>query len=184
LRSAQAHHLPLQVFCTEGRPIMEGRRMARQLAEAGIPVTFGVDAAVSAFAAQASLVLIGADSIACDGVVNKVGTAGVALAAQAAGVPCYVVAGRRKWLPSPLNASAVGEPKPAEEVWPDPPAGVRLWNAYFESTPLDLFSGFIAEQGVLAPRELVMALSRMPLAPALHHWRGTSAPELPMDGRQ
>jgi translation initiation factor 2B subunit (eIF-2B alpha/beta/delta family) len=184
LRSAQAHHLPMQVFCTEGRPIMEGRRMAQRLAEAGIAVTFGIDAAVSAFAAQASLVLIGADGIACDGVVNKVGTTGVALAAQAAGVPCYVVAGRQKWLPAALSASAVGEPKPAEEVWPDPPAGVRLWNTYFECTPLDLFSGFIAEQGVLAPRELVMALSSMLLAPALHHWRDTAAPEGSMDVRQ
>jgi ribose 1,5-bisphosphate isomerase len=184
LQAAQARHLPLQVFCTEGRPIMEGRRMAQQLAAAGIPVTFGIDAAVSAFAAQADLVLIGADGIACDGVVNKIGTTGVALAARTSGVPCYVLAGRQKWFPLALSASTVGEPKPPDEVWPDPPAGVRLWNAYFECTPLDLFRGFIGEQGVLAPQELVIELSRMPIAAAFRHWVDTSTPEPPLDGGQ
>jgi ribose 1,5-bisphosphate isomerase len=169
LLAAHARHLPLQIFCTEGRPIMEGRRLAQQLADAGIPVTFGIDAAISAFAAQASLALIGADSVACDGIINKVGTTGVALAARAASVPCYALAGRQKWLPLTLTAMAGSEPKPREEVWPDPPAGVNVWNTYFERTPLDLFSGFIGEQGVLAPQELVIELSRIPVAAALRH---------------
>jgi translation initiation factor 2B subunit (eIF-2B alpha/beta/delta family) len=184
LRAAHLRHLPLQVFCTEGRPILEGRRMAQQLAEVGIPVTFGIDAAVSAFAAQASLVLIGADSVACDGIVNKIGSTGVVLAARAARVPCYALAGRQKWLPLATTAMAVSELKPLDEVWPDPPIGVRVWNAYFECTPLHLFSGFISEQGVLAPQEIVVELSRIPLAAALRPSTDTPTPELQMDERQ
>jgi translation initiation factor eIF-2B subunit delta len=169
LRAAKARHLPLQVFCTEGRPMLEGRHMAQQLAEAGIPVTFGIDAALPAFVARASGVLIGADSISSDGVINKVGTSVVALAARAAGVPCHVLASRQKWLPFVPAAVAVGEQRPAREVWSDPPAGVNVWNAYFERTPLHLFSGFFHERGLLAPGELAMELSGIPIAPAFRH---------------
>jgi translation initiation factor eIF-2B subunit delta len=167
LQEARGRHLPLQVFCTEGRPMLEGRHMAQQLAAAGITVTFGIDAALPAFVARASLVLIGADSISRDGVINKIGTSSVALAARAAGVPCYVLASRQKWLPFVPMEVGVSEQKPAQEVWSDPPVGVSVWNAYFERTPLDLFSGFFHEGGLLAPGELAMELSGIPVAPAL-----------------
>ena len=147
--------------------MLEGRRLAQKLAHAGISVQFGIDAAVSRFAPQASLALIGADSITRDGVVNKIGTTGVALVARAASVPCYVVCGRQKWLPS---AAAVADPaqlKPSEEVWADPPTEVNVWNAYFECTPLELFTGIIAEEGVLTPEEVTRRLAVMPVAMAL-----------------
>jgi len=167
LLEARARRIPFSVLCTEGRPMLEGQRLAQRLAEAGVPVRFGVDAAVVSFASQASLAFIGADSITHDGVVNKLGTRGVAHAARAAGVPCYVLCGREKWWPLAAGSLDPSHLQPTEEVWVAPPAGVEVWNAYFESIPLDLFRGVIAEGGVLEAREVREALTAIPVAASL-----------------
>jgi translation initiation factor eIF-2B subunit delta len=168
LREAQAQQRLSKVFCTESRPMQEGQRLARQLAAAGIAVQFGVDAAMATFAPQATIALVGADSITAQGVVNKLGTTGLTLLTRHVGIPCYVIADRHKWFPAAATAPAFAEVKPAAEVWPEPPAGVAIWNAYFESTPLELFSGIVGEEGLLAPDDLRQRLIDMPMARA---WR-------------
>jgi ribose 1,5-bisphosphate isomerase len=156
-----------KVFCTESRPMQEGRRLAQALAGVGIAVEFGVDAAIARFAPQAQVVLVGADSLTVKGVINKLGTSGLALAARQAGIPCYVIADRQKWIPAAATTSEFGHPRPVEEVWVDPPEGVSIWNAYFECTPMGLFSGIIGEDGLLTPANLMQRLIDMPVAQAL-----------------
>ena len=173
LLEAWARDASLRVFCTEARPMLEGRHLAQRLADAGMPVQFGIDAAIATFASQVSLVLMGADSITRDGVVNKLGTTVTALAAHAAGVPCYVICGRQKWLPGAAPAPDFRQLKPPEEVWPDPPPRVRVWNGYFERTPIERFSGIIGETGLLVPRDLMPQLASMPVAQA---WHGATEP--------
>jgi hypothetical protein len=46
--------------------------------------------------------------------------------------------------------------------------GVTVWNAYFESTPLRMFSGVIGEDGLLTADELLPELQNLPIAEA---WR-------------
>ena len=70
------------VVCTESRPLYEGVSMARQLAEAGIGVEVIADAAAAVFVHGFYALLIGADAITSEGVLNKVGTLGMALAAR------------------------------------------------------------------------------------------------------
>jgi translation initiation factor 2B subunit (eIF-2B alpha/beta/delta family) len=167
-RAARARGISVTVLCTEGRPGLEGRELARQLAAAGIEVLFGIDAAISVFASQASLALVGADSLTYMGVVNKVGTTALARAAADAGAPCFVICGRQKCFPAAAPLPDFQPPRPRDEVWPDPPAGVKVWNAYFECTPFALFNGVIVETGILAPEALVRELSAMPVA---ERWR-------------
>ena len=88
------------VFCTESRPMLEGQRLTRELARAGIAVELGVDVAIATFTERADIALVGADSITAGGVINKLGTTGLALACRHAGIPCYVVADRHKWFPA------------------------------------------------------------------------------------
>jgi translation initiation factor 2B subunit (eIF-2B alpha/beta/delta family) len=171
LRAAQALGVRVTVFCTESRPILEGRRLAQQLADAGIKVSFGIDAALSTFAPQASLALVGADSITSVGVVNKVGTTTLALAAREAHIPCFVIGGRQKCFPAAAPLPDFHPPRPIDEVWPDPPAGISIWNAYFECTPLTLFNGIVMEAGVLAPEELMRELVNLPVAEVLRERR-------------
>jgi translation initiation factor eIF-2B subunit delta len=155
------------VFCTESRPMLEGQRLTRELARAGIAVEFGVDAAITTFTARAHMALVGADSITVQGVVNKLGTTGLTLACRHVGIPCYVVADRHKWFPAAATTPEFGQLKPEAEVWPARPSGVSIWNAYFESTPIELFSGIIGEDGLRAPEDVLRQLIDMPIAQAL-----------------
>jgi translation initiation factor 2B subunit (eIF-2B alpha/beta/delta family) len=168
LLEAHAQHCVSTVFCTESRPMMEGQGLARTLASAGLAVEFGVDAAASAFMQRASVVLVGADSLSDRGLVNKLGTTSLALLARDAGIPCYAIADRQKWLPAGVPPADPARREPGEEVWPAPPAGVTVWNAYFESTPLRMFSGVIGEDGLLTADELLPELQNLPIAEA---WR-------------
>jgi translation initiation factor eIF-2B subunit delta len=167
LLEAHARQRLAVVFCTESRPMLEGQRMTRELTQAGIAVEFGVDAAIATFTERAHMALVGADSIAVQGIVNKLGTTSLALACRHAGVPCYVVGDRHKWFPAAAATSEISQLKPEAEVWRDPPAGVSIRNAYFECTPIELFSGIIGEDGLREPEELWRQLIDMPIAQAL-----------------
>jgi translation initiation factor 2B subunit (eIF-2B alpha/beta/delta family) len=141
---------PLEVVCLEGRPRLEGRRLAMELAAQGVGVTVAADAAVAALVAGCDLVLVGADALGDGGLVNKIGTQAAALAARAFGTPCYAVLDSSKLLPVGVRLPLDDDRAP-EELWADAPAGVTVWNRYFEATPLALFTGIVLEDGVHAP---------------------------------
>jgi translation initiation factor eIF-2B subunit delta len=167
LLEAHAGQRLSRVFCTEGRPMLEGQRLTRPLSRAGIAVEFGIDAVIATFAERADIALVGADSITARGIVNKLGTTSLALACQHAGIPCYVVADRHKWFPAAAAMPVFGESKPAAEVWSAPPPGVSIWNTYFECTPMTLFSGIVGEDGPQGPEDLLRQLIEMPMAQVL-----------------
>jgi translation initiation factor eIF-2B subunit delta len=81
------------------------------------------------------------------GVVNKVGTYPLALAARAAGVPVYVLSEAAKIAPPTLPL--VFEEMPPEELLPEPLPGVTARNVYFDLTPADLIAGLVTEVGFL-----------------------------------
>jgi translation initiation factor 2B subunit (eIF-2B alpha/beta/delta family) len=166
LEARARQHLSV-VLCNESRPVLEGQRLTGELAKAGIAVEFGIDAAVATFTRRADMALVGADAITVGGVVNKLGTTGLALACRHAGIPCYVVADRHKWFPAAAATPVFSQSKPEAEVWADPPLGVTIWNAYFECTPMTLFSGIIGEDGPQGPEELLRQLIKMPIAQLL-----------------
>ena len=100
VRAAIEQANPDAVLVAESRPGREGVGVAERLAEDGdASVTLTTDAAFPAELRQfeAGALVVGADRVLPDGrVVNKVGTHGSALAARAAGIPCYVVAASDK----------------------------------------------------------------------------------------
>jgi translation initiation factor 2B subunit (eIF-2B alpha/beta/delta family) len=152
--------------CLESRPACEGRESAAALANADIPVTLVADAAGVAMVETAQLVLVGADLLSNRGVVNKIGTRALALAAQAAGIPFYPLCGGEKFLP--LGYSAPEQQDwPAGEVWADAPPGVTVRNRYFEWTPLRELSGIVTEQGTLPVAAVEGWLAAIRLHPAL-----------------
>lgn len=85
-----------RVFALETRPVLQGARLtAFELARAEIPVTLITDGMAAHVMATQPIdaVLVGADRIARDGsTANKIGTRNLAVVAQAAGVPVYVLA--------------------------------------------------------------------------------------------
>ena len=120
----------VSVLATESRPGFEGEQLARSLSERGIPCRLIPDATAYREMAGADLALVGADWISPESVVNKVGTALIALAGRERGKPVYCLASRLKRLPY--------EP-PAEET------------GLFEATPARYFAALVSEDGVTRP---------------------------------
>ena len=140
---------PLAVSCSESRPALEGRRLAAELAAAGVPVTLFSDGAIAHALDTADAVMVGADAIAPSWFLNKSGTRMLAAAAAQHGVPVYVIASRDKFVTQRVAEGLVLRRGDAAEIWAEPPAGVDVQNPYFESTPLDLVTAVISDVGIL-----------------------------------
>jgi translation initiation factor 2B subunit (eIF-2B alpha/beta/delta family) len=138
---------PAAVLVSEGRPGLEGRAIALEVAGLAGRVTLCTDAALPGLVEAGDMVLTGADAVEPDGhLVNKVGTLALALAAARAGVPFYAAVEGFKFTEGPC---VVLEEMEGDEVWPGAPQGVAVRNPYFERTPPDLVTGFITDDGVV-----------------------------------
>jgi translation initiation factor 2B subunit (eIF-2B alpha/beta/delta family) len=135
-----------RVIATESRPLCEGFRLAELLAAAGVPVDLVLDAAVALLLTEAGIVLLGADTITAQSVVNKIGTSLVALAAKQQGTPAYVLASELKKAPPTMAIRVDQRREPLEIAQPIP--GCRIRNYYFEATPRTWFAGIVTEQGL------------------------------------
>ncbi|HEY6361267.1 MAG TPA: hypothetical protein VIX63_09190, partial [Vicinamibacterales bacterium] len=146
---ALARTRTIRVACSEGRPALEGRRLASHLAASGTAVTCFSDAALGHALAAADAVLVGADAVAPEWFLNKSGTRMLAAAATQQGMPVYVVASRDKFVSHAIAARMVVREGASAEIWEAPPPRVTVRNPYFEPTPLDLVASVITDIGVL-----------------------------------
>jgi len=167
LLEAQREGREPRALVAESRPNLEGRTMAAELAAAGIPVWLVADAALPLLLSQARMVWLGADAVTEAGVLNKIGSFGVTLAAREHSVPVYALAPRRKFL-SARNRALRIEEMPAAELWESPAPGVEPRNVYFESVPLPLLRGVVVEDGVLPPGEAAEVARDRELPPELN----------------
>lgn len=155
LYAAAAVGRAVQVYADETRPLRQGARLtAWELTRAGIPVQVLPDGAAASLLASGAidLVIVGADRIAANGdVANKVGTYGVALAAQAHHVPFYVAAPWSTIDPAtPNGAAIVIEHRRADELG-ELPAGAGVWNPAFDVTPRALVTAYLTDRGFVSP---------------------------------
>ncbi|MGH7427294.1 MAG: translation initiation factor eIF-2B [Candidatus Methylomirabilaceae bacterium] len=157
----------VRVICSEGRPASEGIRLAEALAAAGVPVDLCVDAALPSLVAEADAVLVGADAVLEAGVINKIGTYPLALAANATARPFYFAASLDKLLPPSLVPLLRIPDRPPEEIWEARHESLHVRNRYFEITPLSLITGLITEVGLWSRRKLRPALLKAPVSMAL-----------------
>jgi translation initiation factor eIF-2B subunit delta len=149
-----------EVFVTESRPMLEGRKTAQALVSANIGVNFIVDSAAFFAVQRSTIVLFGADAITKDGMVNKIGTSLIALAAKTYNKPCYILADSTKLLPTSYKL-ALEDMHTKEEVWPEAQDSILVLNRYFETTPLDLFTAVVNEYGVLKIPEVKLHLTNL-----------------------
>lgn len=154
------------VVCTESRPMCEGVELARQLGQAGIPVTLVADAAVFALIPKASAVFFGADAITAEGLVNKIGSEAIAVVAQRNAVPCYALCTTQKIVPADSRLSR-NKPRPATEILSESRQGVTPLNLYFSVTPLELLTGIVTERGMLTPTKITIIAAAMKTHPVL-----------------
>jgi ribose 1,5-bisphosphate isomerase len=150
------------VIVLETRPWRQGLITAEQLADAGLPVEFMVDAAMGRALERAEVAIVGVDTIAANGdVVNKVGTSLVSLAAEEADVPFYVAGESFKLDPGSATGHDVEiEERDPAEVLEDPIAGVEVVNPVFDVTPADRVTQLALEAGRFAPEEALDVFER------------------------
>ncbi|WP_162551648.1 NUDIX domain-containing protein [Halohasta litchfieldiae] len=139
------------VTVAESRPNREGIEIAESLARKGLDVTVTTDAALPAVLSDREFeaVLVGADTILPNGdIVNKVGTRALALAAERADLPVYVVAARDKVA---TDDTFHPEQGPETAVY-DGGEAITVRNPVFDLTPGDLVTGVLTEDGLLDQR--------------------------------
>ena len=154
----------IKVFATETRPLLQGARLtAFELKRDNIPVTLIIDNMVGYVMSKrlVNKVIVGADRIVKDAVINKIGTFTVAVLAHEHGIPFYVAAPKSTFDLTRFSRDVVIEERSPEEVifcggQRIAPEGVNVLNPAFDITPLKYVSGIICETGVLSPAEVRM----------------------------
>ncbi|MFY9573445.1 MAG: hypothetical protein WAV20_18760 [Blastocatellia bacterium] len=155
------------VIATESRPGLEGRTLADELRRHHISVTLIADAAASLAMDQVDLVLLGADRITPQNVVNKIGTRMVTLAARERGLGVHVVCDTSKFIIADYFVNSSADDGGAEELWPELPEGIGVLNRYFEATPLSYFSSIITEDGPISIEEAALLAEKASIDQAL-----------------
>ena len=144
-----------KVYCTETRPLYQGRISVKELADAGIDATLIVDSAASTVLKKCNYFFTGADAILADGdLINKIGTRQISIAAKEHMTPHYVFCSTHKFEP----ATFFGKEEPIEqrepsEVWNKAPKNVKIINPSFDRTDSKYIEGIICEMGVFPPEQ-------------------------------
>lgn len=125
--------MDFDVVCTRAMPVGEGMEMAAELRLGGFDVELIDDDVAIEVLPGMDVVLAGADAIGPAQVINKVGTAVLAGAAKAIGVPFYLMAATNKILPEALFSASL-QRRGREDL--------------SEVIALDVFSGVVTEIGV------------------------------------
>ncbi len=162
LKKAKQDGKVFQVICTETRPVFQGKITAREMLGLDVETTFIVDSAARFFMNQVDLVIVGADAITSEGnVINKIGTSTVALVAQEARTPFYVVSELLKFDPATMygDYEKIEERDPSE-IWKDPPRNLIIRNPAFDVTRRDFIHGIICEEGIISPHSITEVMHR------------------------
>jgi len=161
-REAVNQGVDFSVILTETRPRYQGRITASELVEMGVEATMIVDSAVRSFIKESDLVLVGADAITSEGnVINKIGSSQVALVADEARIPFYVVTELLKFDPQTVHGDYEAiEERDAGEVWSEAPAKLAIRNPAFDVTRREHIHGIICEEGIISPHSVMDVIRR------------------------
>lgn len=159
IRAAYTQGKNINVICDETRPRGQGASLSVwEMQQENIPVKLIPDAASGFLMSQGLIdkVVIGADRIARGGVVNKVGSFMVALAAKHHNIPFYVAAPYSTFDNEISIFDTVIEQRDGDEVRYYGgaricPEGTEVINPAFDITPKELVTGIITEKGIIDP---------------------------------
>jgi len=161
VRTAWEQGKEIKVVATETRPKLQGARLtAYELKRDGIPVTLITDNMVGYAMSKRLIdkVVVGADRIVRDAVINKIGTYTIAVLAHEHNVPFYVAAPKSTFDLVHTLKDVIIEERNADEVMyvgsqRIAPIGVKALNPAFDITPMKYVSAIICETGVLSTAE-------------------------------
>jgi len=163
VRAAIEEGKNVKVIACETRPRLQGARLTCfELMRDGIPVTLISDTMVGYVMSKGLVdkVVVGADRIVRDAVLNKIGTYNVAVLASEHGIPFYVAAPMSTMDQSSTSEDAIIEERSPHEVTNIgseriAPEGVKVLNPAFDITPLEYVDAVITEEGILTPEVIL-----------------------------
>jgi methylthioribose-1-phosphate isomerase len=170
IRAAWEQGKEIEVIATETRPKLQGARLtAYELMRDGIPVTLITDSMVGYVMRRGMVdkVIVGADRIVQDAVINKIGTFTIAVLAKEHNIPFYVAAPRSTFDLKRRSSEVVIEERNPEEVTNIDsqriaPEGVKALNPAFDITALDYVTAIICESGILYKEDFRKLKSQSP----------------------
>ncbi len=162
LKEAKKQGKKFQVYNTETRPNFQGRLTAKELLEAGIPVTMFIDSSATAALKDVDLFMFGVDAItSCGSVINKIGNKTMAELAHKYDIPRYACTFSWKFDPKTvLGEIEKLETRNYKEVWANKPTKLKISNVIFEEIPADLITSIISEIGILEPATFISELEK------------------------
>ncbi len=149
LREAKSKGVEFSVTCTVGHPRQEGRALAEELTHHEIAAQLVSDEAAPAAVGQATLVLVGADSLSEQGLAYRAGTFALARAAQEVGVPFYALCGPEKFFPAGYKHHATASTVEFGPGW--------------DITPLEYLTGVVTGEATLSAEVLREVLAKRPV---------------------
>ncbi|MEM3013277.1 MAG: S-methyl-5-thioribose-1-phosphate isomerase [Candidatus Bathyarchaeia archaeon] len=162
VRAAWEEGKRIKVFADETRPLLQGARLTVfELMRDNIPVTLITDNMAGYVMSKGLInkVIVGADRIVRDAVINKIGTYAVAVLAHENNIPFYVAAPSSTFDFSKSAKDVVIEERNPEEVTrigteTIAPEGVQVMNPAFDITPMRYVTAMIREDGIITSKEL------------------------------
>jgi methylthioribose-1-phosphate isomerase len=159
VRAAWQQGKHVKVISAETRPLLQGARLSVfEMKKEGIPVTLITDNMVGyvMYRKMVNKVIVGADRIVTDAVVNKIGTFSVAVLAKEHKIPFYVAAPTSTFDLTRKAKQVVIEERNSEEVTHIGTKritveGINVLNPAFDITPMKYVTAVISEKGVLKP---------------------------------
>jgi methylthioribose-1-phosphate isomerase len=157
----------IRVIADETRPRLQGARLtAWELQYDNIPVQVETDSMAGLMMRLGKIqkIIVGADRVVSDTVINKIGTYMVAMAAKYHNIPMYVVAPTSTLSLTETEKDVIIEQRDGDfEVGrlmgraqqPIVPEGISCINYAFDATPMELITGIITEDGIFTPKELL-----------------------------
>ncbi len=156
IRAAWNQGKKIKVIATETRPLLQGARLTTyELKRDGIPVKLITDN-MTGYVMQKKMVdtvIVGADRIVQDAVINKIGTFTAAVVAKEHKTPFFVAAPESTFDLAQTSADVIIEERKPTEVTHFggkhvATRGVEVMNPAFDITPLGYVSAIICEKRI------------------------------------
>jgi methylthioribose-1-phosphate isomerase len=156
IRTAIEKGKRIEVIACETRPLNQGSRItAWELLQDKIPVTLITDSMGAAVMREGKVdkVIVGADRVVKEGVINKIGTYMHAVVAKEHKIPFYVAAPLSSFdIKRSYKEVEIEERSPEELIFFSgkqiAPLDVKVYNPAFDFTPFELIAAVITEEGV------------------------------------
>jgi translation initiation factor 2B subunit (eIF-2B alpha/beta/delta family) len=149
---AIAQNKKLEVTCLKSHPPDEGVILAEYLSQFDVRVRIASDFEVGLFMDDINFVLIGADRILEDEIINKSGTLPLCLTAQYFNIPVYLVSETAKILLE-QNRAVKFRKRDAAEIYENTDNEIIVDNFYYERVPLKYIDKIICEEGIFDSEE-------------------------------